>query len=100
MSDDADYINALTTNLAEKGKDIVLVMHSYGGICGTESVRGITKAERAISGKKGGIIRLFYISSPVPGVGGSIGMLMGGNMPEFVTVKVGAPEWWQQTSKD
>ncbi|OAL34892.1 hypothetical protein AYO20_05853 [Fonsecaea nubica] len=87
MADDAEYIRSLATKVADQGKEIVLVMHSYGGICGTESIKGVTKAERTLSQMKGGIVRLFYISSPVPGVGGSIATQMSDNMPEFIRVE-------------
>lgn len=90
MTDDADYIRSITTELAEEGKDIVLVMHSYGGVCGTESVKGVAKVERAQCRKNGGIIHLMYISSPVPSVGGSIATQMGDNMPDFITIYVSA----------
>ncbi|KIW15627.1 hypothetical protein PV08_05675 [Exophiala spinifera] len=86
MAEDADHIKSLTSKLADEDKEIILVMHSYGGICGTESSKGVTKAERVLSQAKGGIIRLFYISSPVPGVGGSIATQMGENMPEFIKI--------------
>ncbi|OAL30625.1 hypothetical protein AYO22_01477 [Fonsecaea multimorphosa] len=88
MADDAAYIKSLTTKLADEGKEIILVMHSYGGICGTESTKGVTMAERAQSQLKGGIVRLFYISSPVPSLGGSITTQMGDKMPEFITIDV------------
>lgn len=96
MTEDANYIRSITTELAEEGKDIVMVMHSYGGICGTESTKGVAKLERAQSQKEYGIVRLLYISSPVPGVGGSIATQMSGNMPEFITVDVGTPACWQR----
>ncbi|OQV11041.1 hypothetical protein CLAIMM_14946, partial [Cladophialophora immunda] len=97
MAEDAGYITSLTTKLADEGKEIVLVMHSYGGICGTESTKGVSKAERAQSQLRGGVVRLFYISSPVPRVGDSIATQMGDNMPEFITIDVSI---FQPGSKD
>ncbi len=37
------------------GKDIVLVVHSYGGVPGNEAVQGYSKAERQKQGKQGGV---------------------------------------------
>lgn len=88
MTEDAEYIKNVTTELADRGENVVLVMHSYGGICGTESTKGVTDVERRQAQKKGGITGLLYISSPVPALGGSIATQMGGNMPGFITVDV------------
>lgn len=89
MAEDADHIKSITSKLAGEGKDIIMVMHSYGGICGTESAYDIIKARRAQGGKSGGITGLLYISSPVPEVGGSVATQMGDHMPEFFSVDVG-----------
>ncbi|KAI5460166.1 Alpha/beta hydrolase fold-1 [Mariannaea sp. PMI_226] len=87
MLDDAEHIRAITTKLAEDGHDIVLLMHSYGGICGTESTAGVSKAERQAIGKLGGITHLIYISSPVPEINGSVQTMMGDKMPEFMKLE-------------
>ncbi|KAJ5783761.1 uncharacterized protein N7518_009438 [Penicillium psychrosexuale] len=77
MMEDAEHIKTVTTKLADDGYEIILVMHSYGGVCGTESTAGVSKAERQAIVKPGGIIHLVYISSPVPGIGGSTMTMMG-----------------------
>ncbi|KAF4341806.1 hypothetical protein FBEOM_4263 [Fusarium beomiforme] len=87
MEQDAKHIRKFTTKLADDGYEIILVMHSYGGICGTESTAGVSKSERQASGKPGGIVHLVYISSPVPEVGGSVQTMMGDNMPHFMELK-------------
>lgn len=46
--------------LVNEGKDVVLVMHSYGGIYGGSAVEGLSKTERAASSKAGGIIALIF----------------------------------------
>lgn len=46
MYDDAAFIANHVTSLADSGKDVILVTHSYGGTLGTESVRGLSKQER------------------------------------------------------
>ncbi|KAF5686886.1 hypothetical protein FDENT_5613 [Fusarium denticulatum] len=87
MEEDAEHIKTVTTKLADEGHDIILVMHSYGGICGTESTAEVSKAERQVSGKPGGIVHLVYISSPVPEMGGSVKTMMGDNMPHFMKLE-------------
>lgn len=69
MYDDAAFIAAHVTALADAGRDVLLVTHSYGGTPATESVRGLSKRERLAEGKKGGIVGLAYMTSLVPEVG-------------------------------
>lgn len=46
MYDDAAFIAAHVNDLADAGRDVLLVMHSYGGTAGTQSVQGLSKIER------------------------------------------------------
>ncbi|KAF3059711.1 hypothetical protein GL218_04595 [Daldinia childiae] len=71
MYDDAAFVAKEISKLADDGKDIVLVAHSYGGVPATESTKGLTKKERQSQGKRGGIVRLAYMTSLVPPVGRS-----------------------------
>lgn len=88
MEEDAEHIKMVTAKLADEGYEIILVMHSYGGVCGTESTAGVSKKERQASGKQGGIVHLVYISSPVPEIGGAVKTMMGDNMPHFMKLEV------------
>jgi len=38
LYDDAKLIRSEVGNLVEEGKDVVVVMHSYGGIVGSEAI--------------------------------------------------------------
>ncbi|KAI1424144.1 Alpha/beta hydrolase fold-1 [Xylaria sp. FL1777] len=69
MYDDAAFISAHVTGLADAGRDVLLVTHSYGGTPATESVRGLAKTQRMLQGKHGGIVGLAYMTSLVPEVG-------------------------------
>lgn len=60
MADDAAAIQKVTSELASDGQEIILVMHSYGGIPGTESAKGLARKIRQTEGKPGGIIGLVY----------------------------------------
>ncbi|KAI8966341.1 alpha/beta-hydrolase [Daldinia sp. FL1419] len=71
MYDDAAFVAKEVSKLADEGKDVLLVAHSYGGVPATESTKGLTKKERQSQGKGGGITRLAYMTSLVPPVGGS-----------------------------
>lgn len=86
MEDDAQHIRKANEALLKQGKDVVLVMHSYGGIPGTESVEGLLKTEREAGGKAGGIIRLVYLTALAPEVGRSINDVMAPLMEKYKDV--------------
>ena len=43
------------------GNDVVVVVHSAGGITGSEATKNLSKPEREAAGKKGGVIRMVYL---------------------------------------
>ena len=59
--DDITYIAKTIEQAADRGEDIVLVMHSRGGHCGSDAAQGLSRAEREAAGKKGGVVRLVYL---------------------------------------
>lgn len=71
MYDDASHFRNVISKLADQGKDIVLLPHSYGGIVANESAKGLLKSDRLKAGKTGGIIEIVNISTLTPGVGES-----------------------------
>ncbi len=62
------------------GKDVVLAMHSYGGCPGAAAAKGLSKAELAAQGKKGGIIGLLFICAFVAKEGDSLLSKLPGNV--------------------
>jgi len=53
---DVDVIRAIVKAAITKGKDVVLVMHSYGGIPGAEAIKGLTKQDTGGAG----VVHLFF----------------------------------------
>ena len=90
MIDDDQAIQDVTSKVAGESKDIVLIMHSYGGVPGTESVHGVTKEEREASGKIGGVVALLYVTTFLAGPGKSLGSTVGegAGVPDYVKVEV------------
>lgn len=90
MTDDANAIKVVITKTADEGKDIVLVMHSYGGIPGTESAHGLGKKSREAAGKEGGVIALLYVAALLVQPGMSLGSTLGAGsgVPDYVKVEV------------
>lgn len=87
VADDAAYIQKTTSALAAEGKEILLVMHSYGGIPGTESAKGLLQKDRAAEGQKGGIVGLVYLTAFLLPEGLSMWQFLGG-MPDWVVYNV------------
>jgi len=44
MDEDAVYFRGIVSGLADEGKDVVILTHSYGGVVGTEAAQGYAKA--------------------------------------------------------
>jgi predicted alpha/beta hydrolase len=70
MLDDVAVTKTAVNRLADQGKDVLLVAHSYGGIPVSQCVEGLSKKARAEQGKRGGIVKIGYITSVVPAVKG------------------------------
>lgn len=63
-ADDAAYIRSMhLEGLVAQGREVIIVMHSYGGVPGTESVKGFARKEIAAQGKAGGVIALVYTTA-------------------------------------
>ena len=64
LYDDIAYISSQFQELVEEGgKEVIVVVHSYGGIPGPSAARPFVRKERAQQGKEGGVIGVLYISS-------------------------------------
>lgn len=79
MYEDAAQIAETISKLSDEGKDIVLFAHSYGGVPATESLKGLSKEAREKDGKKGGVVRIAYMTCIVPAIGATAAL---GEVPE------------------
>ncbi|KAL2783407.1 alpha/beta-hydrolase [Aspergillus keveii] len=90
MSDDADAIHAVTSKLADAGHQIVLVMHSYGGIPGTQSAKDLGFKGRQEAGKPGGIFALVYLAAYLLKEGMSVfNQAWSADVPDFLKFEDG-----------
>ncbi|KAI9726852.1 MAG: hypothetical protein M1834_001486 [Cirrosporium novae-zelandiae] len=78
LNDDIDYFHKVLADLADQGKQLIVIPHSYGGLVGAGAVKGLGYAERAKAGKKGGVIMLMYMSAFVVPKGKSLKDMLGG----------------------
>ncbi|KAL3488562.1 alpha/beta-hydrolase [Aspergillus germanicus] len=64
LTDDANVVTKVIEQLVEDGKMVVVVMHSYGGIVGSEAIpESLSYAARQARGQKGGVIHLFFYTA-------------------------------------
>ncbi|RGP79430.1 hypothetical protein FLONG3_2485 [Fusarium longipes] len=83
--DDVKVIHDTIKPVIDKGKRIVLVCHSYGGIPGSAAVEGYQLHEREAKGLSGGIVHVVYVASfalPVKGL--SLRTAIGGTYGPFL----------------
>jgi vacuolar-type H+-ATPase subunit F/Vma7 len=78
VADDAEDIRQkYLRKLVTEGKEVIVVMHSYSGIPGTESIKGFAQKDLAAQGKKGGVVGLVYITAFLVAAGASVASILG-----------------------
>jgi pimeloyl-ACP methyl ester carboxylesterase len=89
VADDAAYIQKrYLDDLISQEKEVVVVMHSYGGIPGTESVQGRTRRDIAAQGKKGGVVALVYMAAFLISAGQSVDSFLPGGAASIMDFEV------------
>lgn len=63
LEDSAIVRTALESLILSEAKSVILVMHSYGGVAGTNAVQGLEAAAREEKGEKGGIIHCLFVAA-------------------------------------
>ncbi|KAK7551442.1 Alpha/beta hydrolase fold-1 [Phyllosticta citricarpa] len=87
LPDDAAVLRAKLETLADRGQDIVLVVHSYGGLVGANAVEGLGYEQRKRAGKKGGVIMFVYLAAFVVPKGKNIKDMLGGQFLPWMNFK-------------
>ncbi|KAH8912104.1 hypothetical protein BR93DRAFT_933173 [Coniochaeta sp. PMI_546] len=85
MQDDAAEIRSTVQSIlddSENPRNVILALHSYSGIPGTEAVKGLSKAHRSAEGKDTAVVGLLYMAAFLPQVGQCIRDLMSQDGPE------------------
>ncbi|KAF1957680.1 alpha/beta-hydrolase [Byssothecium circinans] len=60
--EDVRAVNAIIKEHVEAGKKVLMVMHSYGGLVGTDAITDdLLRTNRAANGQPGGVINLLYL---------------------------------------
>lgn len=73
LNDDALVVTQAIDELVQQGKRVVVIMHSYGGLVGSDAIpESLTHTTRQAQGRKGGVVHLFYFAAFILGVGQSV----------------------------
>lgn len=81
MFGDAQVVRSQVISLIDNSREVIMLLHSYGGAVGTEAVKGLSMSERATEKLHGGVIRLIYMCGFMLQVGESVG---GASLPRPV----------------
>jgi hypothetical protein len=86
LKEDAECIREELRNLIDlENKEVLVVAHGYGGMVATEAVDArFGRQKRMAHGKKGGVVRLFYLCSFFPEVGQSLSRTVGAGVEDFL----------------
>ncbi|KAI1120307.1 Alpha/beta hydrolase fold-1 [Nemania abortiva] len=49
--------------LVHEGQEVIMLMHSYGGIAGTSALKGLTRKDRQAKSLPGGVVHLIYVAA-------------------------------------
>ncbi|KAF2653858.1 prolyl aminopeptidase-like protein [Lophiostoma macrostomum CBS 122681] len=70
--------------LLDEGKEVVVFVHSYGGVVGGAAAAGLSKSARSAEGKPGGVVGLLYLVGVMTKEGESLLQAVGGAYPPFI----------------
>ncbi|CAI6292317.1 unnamed protein product [Periconia digitata] len=88
IQDDTSFIRdrMILPFLELEGRDVILIMHSYGGVPGSAAALGLSKRERAAQGKKGGVVGQIFFTAMLQkgGDGTDVSTATGGSFPPFL----------------
>lgn len=88
LYDDVASFRSRLVKLADEGKDIVVVCHSYGGCVGACAVEGLGAVQRAQAGKKGGVVMVVFMTAFAIPKGKSLLDMLGGQWLPWMRIDV------------
>ncbi|KAL4805508.1 Alpha/beta hydrolase fold-1 [Aspergillus unguis] len=84
---DIEYTKGVLQGLVDSGRQVVLVLHSYGGVVGPSAAEGLGYAQRSKAGLVGGIISVVWMAAFVARKGQSLLDLLGGKWLPWMLFK-------------
>ncbi|RYP74840.1 hypothetical protein DL771_002761 [Monosporascus sp. 5C6A] len=84
MEDDTARIKDAVTSILDdesNPRNVVVLVHSYGGVPGSSALKGLSKADRSAQGKGTAVVGIVYMGSFILPLGQSVRDAMGDAMP-------------------
>lgn len=73
----------------ERGREVIVMGHSYGGCVGPAAAKGLSSSERLADGKKGGVVGIVNMSAAIVAGGTSLlSIFPGGKIPAGLVANV------------
>ncbi|RYC79409.1 hypothetical protein BFJ63_vAg17710 [Fusarium oxysporum f. sp. narcissi] len=88
VAEDTAAVRAEIQKLVSKGRKVIVVAHSYGGVPSSNAVQGLNIKDRSASGQKGGVVMVVYMTAFAIPTGTSLKEAAGGIYPS----------WWNVTT--
>lgn len=85
---DIDHTKLIIEGIVNAGRQVVLVLHSYGGVVGASAVEGLGYTQRSKAGLVGGVIMVVWLAAFVTPKGKSLLDMLGGNWHPWMLLKV------------
>jgi pimeloyl-ACP methyl ester carboxylesterase len=63
FSEDVGAVRSAILSALDRDEDVVVIMHSYGGIPGSAACEGLRKADRQKAGLKSGVVAMVFIAA-------------------------------------
>lgn len=83
LQPDIDAVRCIVDQEAEEDNDIIVILHSWAGLPVSSALEGLSKSERQTKGRKGGIVKLLFITAFIPILGESLVGAFGGTPPSW-----------------
>ncbi|KAK3056941.1 hypothetical protein LTR09_001979 [Extremus antarcticus] len=88
LAHDTAEIRSVIQSLVDSGSQVILLMHSYGGIVGTNALSTLLYPQRRAAGLPGGVTHLIYLASFVLPLGTSLSTPWGDTLMPWLTEDV------------
>ncbi|KUM61438.1 hypothetical protein ACN42_g5680 [Penicillium freii] len=63
VDEDIQAVRDTVQPLVDAGQEVIMLMHSYGGIAGTNGIRDLTRKDRQARNLPGGVVSLIYAAA-------------------------------------
>ena len=81
LEGDTAAIHSAIESFADLGRNTIVLMHSYGGVVGTNALDGLLAPQRKALGLPGGVIHIIYMAAFVQPAGSRLVDPFNGQMP-------------------